>query len=137
MTSWPHFRQLSAILGFPVDTVVKNPPPNAGDGRRYGFEPWARKIPRRKKRQPTPVFFPGKSHGQRSLAGSSPWGCKELATTEHTHTLSNTDSTLIFLSQYFPILSKGLGHPWILVSKGLGMGCLRTNSLQILRENCI
>ena len=32
--------------------------------------------------QPTPVFLPGKSHGQRNLAGYSPWGCKELATTE-------------------------------------------------------
>ena len=29
------------------------------------------------KRQPTPVFLPGKSHGQRSLAGYSPWDCKE------------------------------------------------------------
>ena len=31
----------------------------------------------RKKWQPTPAFFPGKSHGQRSLAGYSPWGCTE------------------------------------------------------------
>ena len=30
-------------------------------------------------------FLPGKSHGQRSLAGYSPWGCKELDTTEHQH----------------------------------------------------
>ena len=43
----------------------------------------------------TPVFFPGKSHGQRSLAGYSPWGRKESDTTErvnthtHTHTLVN------------------------------------------------
>ena len=32
--------------------------------------------------QPTSVFLPGESHGQRSLAGSSPWGCKESDTTE-------------------------------------------------------
>ena len=32
--------------------------------------------------QPTPIFLPGKSHGQRSLAGYSPWGCKELDMTE-------------------------------------------------------
>ena len=41
------------------------------------------KIPWRKKWQPTPVFLPGKSHGQRSLAGYSPWGCRvghDLAT---------------------------------------------------------
>ena len=34
--------------------------------------------------QPTPVFLPGKSHGQRSLVGCSSWGCKELDMTEHT-----------------------------------------------------
>ena len=32
----------------------------------------------RRKWQPTTVFLPGKSHGQRSLVGYSPWGCKEL-----------------------------------------------------------
>ena len=36
----------------------------------------------RRKWQPTPVFLPGKFHGQRSLAGYSPWGCKELDMTE-------------------------------------------------------
>ena len=40
--------------------------------RRYGFDPWVGKIPWRRKRQPTPVFLPGESHGQRSLAGYSP-----------------------------------------------------------------
>ena len=48
------------------------------------------KIPWRRKRQPTPVFLPGESHGQRSLVDYSPWGRKELAMTErartHTHT---------------------------------------------------
>ena len=34
------------------------------------------KIPWRRKRQPTPVLLPGESHGQRSLAGYSPWACK-------------------------------------------------------------
>ena len=36
----------------------------------------------RRKWLPTPVFLPGESHGQRSLAAYSPWGCKELDTTE-------------------------------------------------------
>ena len=36
----------------------------------------------RRKWQPTPVLLPGKFHGQRSLAGCSPWGCKESNTTE-------------------------------------------------------
>ena len=41
--------------------------------RRHGFDPWVGKIPW----QPTPVFLPGESHGQRILAGYSPWGHKE------------------------------------------------------------
>ena len=44
--------------------------------KRCRFDPWVRKIPWRRKRQPTPVFLPGKSHGQRSLAGYSPWSLK-------------------------------------------------------------
>ena len=44
--------------------------------RRPKFDPWVGKIPWRRKWQPTPVFLPGKFHGQRSLAGYSPWNCK-------------------------------------------------------------
>ena len=44
--------------------------------KRHGFDPWVRKIPWRRKWQPTPVFLPGKSHGQRSLVGYSSWGAK-------------------------------------------------------------
>ena len=40
--------------------------------RRPEFNPWVRKIPWRRKWQPTLVFLPGKSHGQRSLVGYSP-----------------------------------------------------------------
>ena len=39
-----------------------------------GFDPWVGKIPWRRKWQPTPLLLPGKSHGRRSLVGSSPWG---------------------------------------------------------------
>ena len=47
--------------------------------RRHGFDPWAGKSPWRGKRQPTPVFLPGKSHEQRNLAGpGGPWGCKRV-----------------------------------------------------------
>ena len=51
------------------------------------FHPWVRKIPWRRNWQPTPVLLPGKFHGQRSLVGYSPWGCKELDTTEWLHFL--------------------------------------------------
>ena len=40
------------------------------------------KDPLEKEMAPTPVFLPGESHGQRSLVGYSPWGCKESDTTE-------------------------------------------------------
>ena len=46
--------------------------------RRCGFDPWSRKIPWRRKWQPTPVFLPGKSHGQRILVGYSLWGHKRV-----------------------------------------------------------
>ena len=57
---------------------------------RCSFYPWVGKIPWRRKWQPTPVFFLGKSHGQKNLAGYSPLGCQESDTTEHarTHALS-------------------------------------------------
>ena len=42
------------------------------------FDPWMRKIPWRRKWQPSPVFLPGKSHGQRSLEGHSPQGHKRV-----------------------------------------------------------
>jgi len=44
---------------------------------RPGFNSWVGKIPCRREWQPTPVFWPGEFHGQRSLAGYSPWGHKE------------------------------------------------------------
>ena len=54
--------------------------------RKHKDDPWVGKIPWSRKWQPTLVFLMGKFYGQRSLVGYSPWGCKELATTEHTHT---------------------------------------------------
>ena len=45
-------------------------------------DPWVRKSPQRREWQPTPIFLPGGFHEQRSLMGYSPWGYKELDTTE-------------------------------------------------------
>ena len=61
-----------------VAQAVKNLPAT----QETWFNPWVRKIPCSRKWQPTPVFLPGESHGQRSLAGYSPWGHKELDMTE-------------------------------------------------------
>ena len=49
-----------------------------------GFDPWVRKIPWRRAWQPTPVFLPGESHGQRNWVGYGQWGHKESDMTEVT-----------------------------------------------------
>ena len=64
--------------------VVKNSPANMRP-KRGGFDPWVRKIPWRRKWQPTPVLLHGGSHGRRTLVGCSPWGCKESDMTERLH----------------------------------------------------
>ena len=50
--------------------------------KRHRFDPWVGKIPRSRKWQPPPLGLLGKFHGQRSLAGYSPWGHKESYMTE-------------------------------------------------------
>jgi len=54
------------------------------------FNSWVGKIPWRREQQPMPLFLPGKSQGQRSLAAYSPWGRKELDMTERL-TLTNAN----------------------------------------------
>ena len=68
--------------------VVKNLPANGGDVRFVGLIPGLGRFPWRKAWQPTLVFLPGESLGQRSLVGYSPWGCKELDMNERlSHTM--------------------------------------------------
>ena len=65
--------------------MVKNPPANVGDSRDSGSTPESGRSPGGGNGNPlTPVFLPGESHGQRSLVGFSPQGCKELDMTEAT-----------------------------------------------------
>ena len=66
-----------------VAQTVKASAYNVGD---LGSIPGSERSPWRKQWQPTPVFLPGESHGQRSLAGYSPWGCTESDTTERAST---------------------------------------------------
>ena len=54
---------------FPDSPVVKNPPANAGEARDMDLIPESGRFLWKRKWQPHPVFLPGKSHGQRSLAG--------------------------------------------------------------------
>ena len=72
------------ILSFPGGTSGKEPACQCRRHKRHQFDPWVRKIPWRKARPPTSVYFPGESHRQRGLAGYSPWGHKELDMTEAT-----------------------------------------------------
>ena len=75
---FPH--TLGDGLGFPGGSGVKNPPPNTGDIGDSGLIPGSRRSPAEGNGSPTPVFLPGEFHGQRSLAGYSPWGCQESDT---------------------------------------------------------
>ena len=62
--------------------MVKNTACQSGRHNRHGFGPWVRMITWRNAWQPTSVFLPGESHGQRSLAGYGPYGHKESDMTE-------------------------------------------------------
>ena len=68
--------------GFPGSSEVKNQPASARNSSDW-FDLWVGKIPWRRKWQPTPVFLPGESLGQRSLGACSPWGGKDSNRTEH------------------------------------------------------
>ena len=58
---------LFLILDFPGGASSKETACQCRRHKRYWFDPWVRKIPWKRARQPTPVFLPGESHGQRSL----------------------------------------------------------------------
>ena len=68
--------------GLPTWRSGKEPACQRRRCQRWGLHPWVGKILWRRKWEPTPVFLPGASHGQRSLVGYSPWGRKEYDTTE-------------------------------------------------------
>ena len=70
--------------GFPSGVSGKEPACQCRRHKRHKFNLWVRKILWRRAWQPTPVFLPGESHGQRGLVGCSPWGHKELDTTGET-----------------------------------------------------
>ena len=87
--------------------------------RRCGFDPWVRKILWGRKWQPTPVFLPGKSHGQRSLVGYSPRGHKDSDTAKYAHMHSypyvTTGKTIALTIQTF--VSKVMSLPFNTLSR--------------------
>ena len=74
--------KLEILRGFPGGSDCKQFTCRCRRDRRRGVWSLGWDDPLEEARQPTPVFLPGESHGQRSLAGYSPWGCTELDTTE-------------------------------------------------------
>ena len=78
-------------MGFPGGASGKELACQCRRHKRRGFDPWVGMIPWRRAWQPTPVFLPGESHGQRSLAGYSLWGRQESDMTEVTwHALTHS-----------------------------------------------
>ena len=81
---WAIACQAPLSMGFPTQECWKaslmvqrvKKLPECRRHRRYGFNSWVRKIPWRRAWQPTPVFLPGESRGQRSLVGYSPQCCR-------------------------------------------------------------
>ena len=68
--------------------------------KRHRFDPWVRKIPWRRKWQSTLVFLPGKSHGQRSLVGYSPWGRKRVGHDRVTKQQQPTENSVQHVTTY-------------------------------------
>ena len=114
--------------------------------RETGFDPWVGKIPWRRKWQFTPGLLPGKSYGQRSLVGYSPWGCQELDKKVRLHftseklknkhaetndTITEIKNTLLLLSRFSHVRlcvthrrqPTRLPRPWDSQGKNTGMGC--------------
>ena len=108
--------------------------------RRPGFDPWVRKIPWRRAWQPTPVFLPRESHGQRSLAGCRPRGRTESDTTEvakqqQQQQALSTGETLNNFSQDQETLAYGSASPSILSSLLLSFSRVLTGSWTQSQKN--
>ena len=91
-------KEIPGLISFRMDWLD----PDGSDSkecRRPWFGSWFRKMPCRRKQLPTPVFLPGKPHRWRSLAGYSPWGHKELDTTERFHFLFTLEREISLIKQ--------------------------------------
>ena len=110
--TWNSLAQGKQRVGFLGGSVAKK---SVSQCRRHGFNPWVRKIPWRREWQSTPVFLPGKSHGQRNLAGYTPPGRKDSDITEQQDRQTCSWKTVLaqklgnvpYATGYFPILNSG------------------------------
>ena len=88
--------QVNFIMGVPNCSAEKESASNARDTRDTGLIPGLGRSPGGGKWQPTPVLFPEKSHGQRSLVGYSSKDHKESDMTEHTHVHTHNGTNNVF-----------------------------------------
>ena len=107
------YRRLRLKGGFPGGLVGKESACNPGDTEDPVSIPESGKIPCRRAWQPTPVFLPGESCGQRSLVGYSPWSHKESDTIEQLGTQARLRKETVYshleCSTLFPLSSKSFG----------------------------
>ena len=104
------------VMGFPRSLVGKESVCNAG---RHGFNSWVRKIPWRRKWQPTKVFLPEESLGQRSLASYGPWGHKSRTWLSNNNNNNNKNQCHTPYSRFPPEIStKSPLDFWSWPSKG-------------------
>ena len=92
-----YIAQYTQCLASQVAQVLKNPPANVGRLKRCWFNSWVGKILWRRAWQPTLIFLPEESHGQKSLAGCSPWGHTESDMTEGTQHAHMSSIQYIYL----------------------------------------
>ena len=102
MTLW---RRINATLqkqptisGFPGYNCGKEPTCPSMRHKSLRLDPWVAKMPRRRAWQPSPLFMPGESHGQRILGGYSPQGHTESDTTKATQHAKGMLSNLLCFS---------------------------------------
>ena len=91
MRPWNWYRYIYLYIygyrrSFPSGSVVKNPPANAGDAEDMGSVPGLGRFPGVGSGNPLLYSCLENPHGQRSLVGYNPWGCKESDTTEQLRT---------------------------------------------------
>ena len=91
----------SKLLDFPGGTSGKESTCQCVRCKKRRLDLWVGKIPWRREGQPTPLFLPGKSTGQRSLAGYSPWGHRVRHDWAHTH--SHTHKLLTHVTTWMHI----------------------------------
>ena len=97
-------RKSIRIHGLPWWLSGKKPTCQCRRHKRCGFDPWVVQIPWRRRWQPTPGFLPGKSHGQRSLIGCSPWASQRVRhdwATKHSERHSKFQILCIYSYRHF------------------------------------